>query len=98
LYPCCALAWINLDSFHAGEINDETSIAGAVPGVAMAPASHCYDKLLTARKLDAAKNVSNICAAGDSRRVFIDHAIPNFAGAVIVIVPCYYQLTMQVNL
>ena len=98
LHSGCALAWINLDSFHAGEIDDEPVIAGAMSGVTMSPASYRHDKLLTTRKLDTAKNVSNIDTLGDSRRVCIDHAIPNFAGAGIVIVPRHYQFTMQVNL
>jgi hypothetical protein len=64
----------------------------------MAPATHGDGKVLTACELDCSDNISNIGTAGDQGRVFIDHAIPYFAGAVIGIIARHDQFTMQVSL
>jgi hypothetical protein len=64
----------------------------------MAPASYRHDKLLAARKLDSRDDIRNTGTLGDQGRVFIDHAVPYFAGAVIGIITRYNHFTMQVSL
>ncbi len=58
---------------------------------------HGHLKMLIARELHGPHHVSNIDTAGDSRRIFVNHAIPHPAGVVIGFIARHDQFAMEVG-
>jgi hypothetical protein len=98
LGPGDTLHWIDLDTFHRGEIDDDASVAGAIPREAVASTTNGDGKLLSACELDSRDDIGNIGAAGDQGGIFINHTIPDPAGALVAVVAWADQITMKMGL
>ena len=95
LGPGDALHRIDLDAFHAGEIDDEAPIAGSVAREAMTTTTNSDGKVLTACELDSRDDIGNVGAADDQGRVLVYHPIPDPTGALIALVARADQFAVQ---
>ncbi len=71
-----------------------------MPGEAMAPAAHGHGQILLACEGDGCDDIGCVHAAYDKSRILVNHAVPDLASVIIVlIVPaaqCAGQCGLQV--
>jgi hypothetical protein len=56
----------------------------ALPPTIVAAAADCHQQAVHTRKINTLNYVGDSGAAGNERRTSVDHAIPDFAGLVII--------------
>src|SRR2546430_9576520 len=81
--PPCAAAFdsggsvgvVDVDAFHAREVDHHTTIAGPQSGAAVPAPAHGQGELMLTSEIDGADDIGDIYASGDESRPLIDHAI-----------------------
>jgi hypothetical protein len=61
----------------------------------VASTAHSHEHVLVTCEPDSSYDIDYVGAADDSRRVFINHAVPDPAGRVIVVIVRADQFAMQ---
>jgi hypothetical protein len=77
------VAGIDADGAHAGEIDDDPSVAGAVAGDVVAASADRDLEALAAREANRLDDVRHAFDASDDRRMAVDGAVPDPASGVV---------------
>ena len=93
-----AIGRVNIDTFHARQVNDHAIIHGTQSRPVVSAATHRQRQSLLAGEVDRADDVGDIHAADDERRMFVDHPIVDFARLVILRVAWADQVAAHARL
>jgi hypothetical protein len=83
LSPSSVPHWINTNAVHSGQIDHDATIAYRKAGNTVATTTHRYQKIVGTGEIDGVNHIGNPSAAGDQRRVSVDHPIMDLANKVI---------------
>src|SRR5438067_322544 len=97
LSPGRLLCWIDPDAFHAREIDDHATIADGTATDAVASTAHSHKQVVEAPEPDGSHDIDHVGAADESRRVLINHAVPDPASRVIAVIVRADQFAPQMG-
>jgi len=89
---------VNLDAFHARQINHEPAVAHGKPGNVVARPPDRYQQVLLTRKIHGLDHIVRADASGNEGRPPIDGDVEDFACAVISKVAGNDKLTTKMRL
>ena len=80
------------------QIDHQAAIAYRIAGDIMATTTHRYQELMGTGEVNCADDIGDPGAAGDEPWALIDHAVPDFAGLVVVGIAGAEQRAAQTRL
>src|SRR5205823_5103422 len=86
LDPGCAGDWIDLNPFHAGEIDDDATIAGSSTGETVTSTTDGNGEILATCELDGTDDIADVGTACNQGWILVNHPIPDPAGAVVAFI------------
>ena len=86
---------IDADTPHQGEVDHDAVVAGREAADAVTTRPDRDHEVLLSRETDRTDHVVDVAAAGDDRRVAIDHPVPDDPGRVVVGASRQHDLTAE---
>ena len=74
---------VDPEALHLRQIDDDAVVARRLARDVVGPAAHGNGQPLVARERDGGHDVHRAAAAGDHRRVLVDHRVPDAAGLAV---------------
>ena len=93
-----AFGRIDPHALHPRQVNHEATIADSVAGDVMTASAHGHQQIVATGKVHRGHDIGHSSTAGDQRRPFVDHPIPDLAGVIIAGVTGTEQLAPQARL
>src|SRR5207302_1437476 len=89
---------VDADVPHAGEVDHQAAVDQGGAGGIVAPATHGDGDIVAAGEAHGVDHVRSPGAAHDELRALIDHAVPDFARLLVVIIAGADQVAAQAEL
>ena len=86
---------VDLNAFHAGQIDHQPALAHGAAGDVVAAAAHGDQQAVVASKVDGFDDVASSGTADDDRGLLVHHPVPDPARLVIAAVSRQDELTAQ---
>ncbi|GAB4408732.1 MAG: hypothetical protein Fur0044_02080 [Anaerolineae bacterium] len=86
-----------MDAFHPGKVNHQAIVNQGQAGCVVAAGPHRDRQVVIAGKSDSQGYILGRLAADDEGRAFVNRAVPELAGLVVVGIAAADQLAAQVD-